>query len=153
MEIVVLRISHRIERDKRLSTHVALCARAFLADKIFYSGDKDSNMEKSIRKIKDNWGGSFSIEYIENAEEFLKKMKDKGYFIIMLSMYGKNILEKIREIKEKKKILVIVGGEKVDGFAYELCNENLSVTKQPHSEVSALAVFLHELNNGKELNY
>jgi len=32
--ITVLRIGHRISRDKRITTHVALVARAFGADKI-----------------------------------------------------------------------------------------------------------------------
>ena len=48
--------------------------------------------------------------------------------------------------------MIIVGGEKVEPIYYKLADYNISVTKQPISEVSALAVFLHLLNNGKELN-
>ena len=45
MIIEVLRLSHRIRRDVRLSTHVALTARAFGASKIYYSGQHDSSLE------------------------------------------------------------------------------------------------------------
>ncbi len=43
--IIVLRLNHRIGRDPRISTHVALTSRAFLADKICYAGQKDSSLE------------------------------------------------------------------------------------------------------------
>ena len=39
--IIVLRIGHRIGRDKRITTHVALVARAFGANKIII--DKNRN--------------------------------------------------------------------------------------------------------------
>ena len=48
--------------------------------------------------------------------------------------------------------LVVVGGPKVPGEVYGLADWNVSVTSQPHSEVSALAVFLHELFEGRELD-
>ncbi len=38
------------------------------------------------------------------------------------------------------------------GAAYELADWNVSVTSQPHSEVSALSIFLHELFGGRELS-
>jgi len=44
-----------------------------------------------------------------------------------------------------------VGGAKVPGEVYGLADWNVGVTSQPHSEVSALAVFLHELQEGEEL--
>jgi tRNA (cytidine56-2'-O)-methyltransferase len=47
--------------------------------------------------------------------------------------------------------LVVVGGTKVPGGVYGLADWNVSVTSQPHSEVSALAVFLHEFFGGREL--
>ena len=47
---------------------------------------------------------------------------------------------------------MVVGGAKVPGEVYGLANWNVSVTSQPHSEVSALAVFLHELFEAQELD-
>ena len=53
--IEVLRLSHRIGRDPRLSTHVILTARAFGASKTYYSGQKDSNLEESVKRICGNF--------------------------------------------------------------------------------------------------
>ena len=42
------------------------------------------------------------------------------------------------------------GGAKVPGKVYKAADWNVSVTTQPHSEVSSLAVFQHLLMDGKE---
>ena len=148
--IIVLRLNHRIERDKRLTTHVALTARAFLADKLYYSGQKDSGLELSVNKVNEKFGSNFTINYLENPIKFINENKNK-FAIVHLSVYGLNVKNKIKEIKNKKNLIIIVGGEKVEPIYYKLSNYNISVTSQPISEVSALAVFLHLLNNGKEL--
>ena len=148
--IIVLRLNHRIERDKRLTTHVALTARAFLVDKLYYSGQKDSNLELSINKVNEKFGSNFTINYLENSIKFINKNKNK-FAIVHLSVYGLNVKNKIKEIKNKKNLMIIVGGEKVEPIYYKLSDYNISVTSQPISEVSALAVFLHLLNNEKEL--
>ena len=65
-------------------------------------------------------------------------------------MYGINlpdIVEELRETWRRKDILVVVGGEKVPGELYELADYNVAVSNQPHSEVSALAIFLDRLYN------
>jgi tRNA (cytidine56-2'-O)-methyltransferase len=70
-------------------------------------------------------------------------------------MYGEPLAEKIPEIRraaKKKGLLVVIGAEKVPREVYALCDYNVSVGNQPHSEVAALAVFLHELSEGRELN-
>ena len=61
-----------------------------------------------------------------------------------LTVYGKGFKLYKSKIKNNK-LLIIVGGEKVEPEFYNLASYNLSVTNQPHSEVSALAVFLYEL--------
>ena len=147
--IIVLRLNHRIFRDKRLTTHVALTARAFLADKLYYSGEKDSNFEQSISNINKNFGSKFSIEYCDNPLSFIKENKNK-FTIIHLTAYGVNVKNAVKKIKDKN-LIIIVGGEKVEPEYYKLADFNVAVTKQPISEVSALAIFLHLLNNGKEL--
>ena len=53
--ITVLRIGHRIGRDKRITTHVALVARAFGADKIIID-KKDVNIEKNIKSVCKRFG-------------------------------------------------------------------------------------------------
>src|SRR3989344_5843283 len=144
MPIEILRLNHRIGRDARVSTHVALTARALCAYKIYYSGDKDNSMEQSVGKITEKFGGPFEIEYLKNEIGLIKEKKKQGFTIIHLTMYGKDFLSYKNKIKNKK-LLVIVGGEKVEGEFYQLSDYNLSVTDQPISEVSALGIFLYEI--------
>ncbi len=144
--VIVLRLGHRKSRDRRISTHVALVARAFGAEKIVYSGERDRSMEESVNKVVNMWGGSFSIGYEKNWKKFLT---DFSGIKIHLTMYGKDFREKIKEIKNKikkknKDVLIIVGAEKVPGEVYHLSDYNLAIGNQPHSEVAALALFLYE---------
>ncbi|MBS3155779.1 tRNA (cytidine(56)-2'-O)-methyltransferase [Candidatus Woesearchaeota archaeon] len=151
--IEVLRLTHRIRRDPRLSSHVALTARAFLADKIYYSGDRDSKFESSINNTVNRFGGPFEILYVEDALKFVKKRKENGFLIIHTTMYGLKLDGVINKIKASKNILIIIGSERVEPGFYELSDYNVSVTNQPHSEVAALAVFLHMLKNGEEFDH
>jgi tRNA (cytidine56-2'-O)-methyltransferase len=151
MKIEILRLSHRIRRDPRLSTHVALTARAFLASKIFYSGDKDSYLEASINKVTQQFGGSFEVEYVKDSIKLIKEKKKQGFLLAHLTVYGSKLTPDITKLQKHKKILTIVGGEKVPPEIFHLANFNISITSQPISEVSALAIFLHELLDGKEL--
>ena len=151
--IEILRLTHRIRRDPRLSSHVALTARAFLADRIFYSGDRDTKFESSINNTANRFGGSFEIQYVEDALKLVKKRKEQGFLVVHLTMYGETVSRVIEKVKTSKNILVIVGSERVDPEFYELADYNVSVTNQPHSEVAALAVFLHMLKNGEEFSH
>ena len=152
MQIEILRLSHRIARDPRLSTHVSLTSRAFLARKIYYSGNRDSSLENSINKVTKQFGGNFEIEYIKDPIKLIKEKKKDNFFLVHLTCYGERFDKEINKIRKNPKILVIIGGEKVPPEIFELANINLSVTNQPHSEVSSLAIFLHEYLQGKEFN-
>ncbi|MDD5022741.1 MAG: tRNA (cytidine(56)-2'-O)-methyltransferase [Candidatus ainarchaeum sp.] len=148
--IIVLRLGHRIPRDERITTHVALVSRAFGAEKMIYTGQKDSGMEESVKKISEEWGGNFIAEYSKNGLGIVKEMRRKGSKIIHLTMYGIDFNEKMEEIKkieENSDILIVVGGAQVPIEFYKISDFNLSVTNQPHSEVAALAVLLNELNS------
>jgi tRNA (cytidine56-2'-O)-methyltransferase len=151
MEILVLRLSHRLPRDERISTHVCLVARAFGANSIVYSGQHDSGLEDSVKRISENWGGEFSISYEKNAIKFIKNCKNSGYSIVHLTMYGMPIGAKVQEIKKQKNLLIIVGSEQVPGEIYELADFNIAITNQPHSEVAALAITLDRLFNDEQL--
>ena len=59
--ISVLRIGHRPFRDKRITTHVALVARAFMADEIIVD-TKDEKLEGTIKSVCQRFGNSFSIK-------------------------------------------------------------------------------------------
>lgn len=149
--LVVLRLGHRVGRDERISTHCGLVARALGADAIIYSGDKDSGITESIRKTAESWGGKFSVSYEPNWRSVIKEHKRKGFAVLHLTMYGIPLQKKIKELRKKKKLLVIIGGEKVPSEVLHLADYNIAVTSQPHSEVAALALLLHEYFSGKEL--
>ena len=150
--IEVLRLTHRIRRDPRLSSHVALTARAFLADKIYYSGDHDAAFESSINNTVNRFGGDFEILYVKDATKFVQKRKEQGFLIVHATMYGELLDKIISKIKLYKNILIIVGSQRVEPEYYELADYNISVTNQPISEVAALALFLHMLKEGKEFS-
>jgi len=90
MEIIILRLGHRKNRDYRLSTHVFLTSRAFGANKGFFSGDSDIGLIKSLEKVKENWGGNFKIEHVKNWKKWLIEKK-KTHKIIHLTMYGQKL--------------------------------------------------------------
>lgn len=150
-EIVVLRLGHRLPRDERISTHVALVSRAFGAGKIIYTGQHDSGLEESVKRVGDNWGGKTTITYEKSHGRIISQFKKEGFSLVHLTMYGIPIMERIEEIKKKDKLLIIVGGESVPGEVYQESDFNISVTSQPHSEVAALAITLDRIIDGKEL--
>jgi tRNA (cytidine56-2'-O)-methyltransferase len=157
MEIVVLRLGHRLPRDERISTHVALVARAFGAAAITYTGQHDSGLELSVSRIVENWGGRtvsgsrFSVSYEKSAVSAIKNYKKNGFSVIHLTMYGVPIQGALPVIKSREKLLVVVGSEAVPTEIYQLADFNISITSQPHSEVAALAIALDRLMEGREL--
>lgn len=156
MEIHVLRLGHRLPRDERISTHVALVARAFGARSIIYSGQHDSGLEQSVKRTCERWGGSagggpFPIRYEKSHRSLIKRFKKDGFTILHLTMYGLPLQKTLADLKTKGKMLIVVGSEQVPREIYEFADLNVSVTSQPHSEVAALAIVLDRLQEGKEL--
>jgi len=150
-EIVILRLGHRLPRDERMSTHVALVARAFGAKRMVYSGQHDSGLETSVMRLVANWGGDFSVTYEKNFRKVIKEHRANGYAVCHLTMYGMPLAQKLEGMGKAKRLLVVVGSEAVPGEVYHLADFNVSVTGQPHSEVAALAITLDRLVQGKEL--
>lgn len=142
--IAVLRLGHRIGRDKRITTHVALVARAFGADSIFIP-TKDVKLEHTIRSTCKRFGGNFAITTGINAKKILNEWRG---IIIHLTMYGEHVDNAIQAVDTAKDILIIVGAEKVPAYIYEMANYNVSIGNQPHSEVAALAIFLDRVTKG-----
>ncbi len=151
MGVSVLRLGHRSERDKRITTHVCLVARALGADGAVVSGENASEIISTVEKIVAKWGGTFVARYDKNWRKILLDAKKKKQAIVHLTMYGERIQDKIGEMRKRKNVLVVVGAEKVPREVYDLADYNIGVTSQPHSEVAALSVFLHEYFQGKEL--
>lgn len=152
--ITVLRLGHRLKRDERLSTHCGLAARAFGAAAIIYSGERDAQLVESISSVAKRWGGPFRVRHDGNWRKVIQSYKKKKYTVVHLTMYGLPLQAVVRNLRRKKKLLIVIGSEKVPPEVYQLADYNVSVTSQPHSEVAALAVFLHEyFFSGKEKKF
>ena len=150
MNIEVLRIGQRVVRDDRVTTHVALVARAFGASKI-YMNEINPEILDTVNKINSTWGGKFTIEFITKWKDVISLKKNTSK-IVHLTMYGENINEIESDIQKEENVLVVVGAEKVPREIYEQSDYNVSIGNQPHSEISALAVFLDRIQKGKQLS-
>ncbi len=154
--MVVLRWGHR-ERDKRLTAHAALTARALGASGFILADVKDDKVKATIENLVKNWGGSFHFEMEKPWKQIVKKWKVEGGVVVHLTAYGENIQtsDVLSRIKATEKdVLVIVGSRKVpaDFFKESVSDFNVAIGNQPHSECSSLAVFLDRFFGGKELS-
>ena len=138
--ITVLRLGHRPARDKRVTTHVALTARAFGADAILVS-TRDTALERSIQGVVRRFGGNFRIETGVRWRRILKEFPGTK---VHLTMYGERLKEILPRIRGRD-LMVVVGAEKVPREVYDLADWNVAIGNQPHSEVAALAIFLDQV--------
>lgn len=145
VDVTVFRYGHRIARDKRITTHIALVARAFGAKKIIID-NRDEGIEEVVEDVNTRFGDDFEIETGVNWKKFIKNWDG---LIVHLTMYGENIADVADEIKKHNKVLAIVGSKKVPGEFYSIADFNVAIGNQPHSEVAALALFMHYITDGK----
>jgi tRNA (cytidine56-2'-O)-methyltransferase len=155
-KITVLRWGHRVQRDARLTTHVALAARALGASGFILSDTTDENIKATVEKVTKNWGGEFSCTMGQSWRAIVRNWRTEGGVVVHLTAYGENIqtsdvLDRIKQ--SGKNILLLVGSQKVPGefFSEGVSDFNVSIGNQPHSECAALAVFLDRFFEGKEL--
>jgi tRNA (cytidine56-2'-O)-methyltransferase len=145
--IWILRIGHRPQRDKRVTTHVALSSRALGASGI-YVDTEDHVLEENIRSVVDRFGGDYTIN---TGVQWKKMLKEFDGEIVHLTMYGQRFDEALPKISREKDLLIVVGAEKVPPEVYQAADFNISVGNQPHSEIAALAIFLYTFTGGKNL--
>jgi tRNA (cytidine56-2'-O)-methyltransferase len=143
-KIVILRLGHRPQRDKRITTHVGLTARAFGAEGMLLASE-DSKLAENINDVSARWGGDFYVKNDVNWKSEIRKWKDEGGKVCHLSMYGVNLPDAVAQISQCEKLMIVVGAEKVPFEIYELADWNVAVGNQPHSEVAAVAVTLDRI--------
>lgn len=148
MKIEVLRIGQRLVRDDRVTTHVALVSRAFGASKILMQ-EVNPEIKKTISDVNRTWGGTFEVEIIDNWKKVLKSKKN-SFKIVHLTMYGENINSVVDKLRQEEQVLIVVGAEKVPREVYDIADYNIAVGNQPHSEISALAVLLDRVLQGRQ---
>ncbi|MBT3970843.1 MAG: tRNA (cytidine(56)-2'-O)-methyltransferase [Euryarchaeota archaeon] len=147
-QIAVLRLGHRLGRDPRITTHLGLVARTFGADKFFLAGDEDQKMFDGLTQVDERFGKVLDLEYVKSPMRLLRRWveEDAGDgrpgVAAHLTMYGEEFRKAIPKMRRDRPLLIVVGGAKVPGDVYKLCQYNVSVGSQPHSEVAALALFL-----------
>lgn len=146
-EIRIVRIGHRPDRDKRVTTHVALSSRALGASAI-YVDTHDSTLEENIKSMTERFGGDFKIE---TGVKWKDVVKDFDGTVVHLTMYGQRLDESLPKIPKDKDMIIIVGAEKVPPEVYQRADFNISVGNQPHSEIAALAIFLYCYTGGERL--
>jgi len=150
-EVVVLRLGHRPGRDDRMTTHVALTARALGADRAVLVGETTQARE-TVEDITDRFGGPFEVTVTDSYRPLLE---DWAGAVVHLTMYGEPVADVTPTIRDRHRtepLLLVVGAGKVDFEVYDRADWNVGVTNQPHSEVAALAVFLDRLFEGRELD-
>jgi tRNA (cytidine56-2'-O)-methyltransferase len=137
----VLRVGHRAGRDPRLTTHLALTARALGARRM-YLHPPDPGLAQRLGLLRRPWGGSFEVV---PAPEWRKVVREFPGSVVHLTMYGEPIEGALPALRRRKSVLFVVGGAKVPSDLYRISSVNVAVGHQPHSEVAALAIALERL--------
>lgn len=148
--IRVLRVGQRFVRDERTLTHLCLVSRALGAESILLE-DAENGVTETLAEVNRTWGGSFGATLGVSWRKAIEEAKREGRTVVHLTMYGLPIQDIVGELRRKEKLLLVVGGPKVPGEVYGKADFNVAITSQPHSEVAALAVALHEIQEGEEL--
>ena len=148
--IRVLRVGQRYVRDDRTLTHLCLVSRALGAESIFI-GDAEKDLVGTIDEVNRTWGGRFEAVLGVPWRKVIQDAKAEGRCVVHLTMYGMPLQDKVGELREEDRLLILVGGPKVPGRVYHQSDYNIAVTSQPHSEIAALAIVLHEIQSGEEL--
>jgi len=147
--VKVVRVGHRYVRDYRTLTHLCLVSRALGAESI-YLEEVEKELNETVAEVNRTWGGDFAV--VEGKwKGVFQDAKAEGRTIVHLTMYGKPLQEEMAELRKHESFLIAVGGPKVPGEVYKMADYNVAVTSQPHSEVAALAITVHDLQKGEEL--
>lgn len=148
MNLEVLRLGHRPQRDQRVTTHVCLTARALGARRVRIA-EADAAVARTVQAVAGRFGGGFRVESGTGWRAPIAAWKAAGGQVVHLTMYGRPLREAVPDIRRRgADVLVVVGAEKVPGDLFGLADHNVAVGNQPHSEVAALALLLDRLREG-----
>jgi tRNA (cytidine56-2'-O)-methyltransferase len=137
-EVSVLRVGHRVGRDPRLTTHLALAARALGAARM-YLHPPDPDLAARVGDVVRDWGGDFEVVGTDDWKKVVRSFDGR---VVHLTMYGLPVGPRLARWRASRRLLLVVGGAKVPPDLYRLADENVAVGHQPHSEVAAVAVVL-----------
>ena len=141
--IRVLRLGHRPGRDKRITTHIALTARALGAETVMLHRP-DARIAETVAQVTERFGDGFTITAINSPHRRVEEWRGT---VVHLTMYGTPLGEVAPLLRRQRKpLLLVVGAGKVPPWLYYAAHHNVAVGHQPHSEVAALALTLATLN-------
>lgn len=104
-------------------------ADAFLIEKIYLCGITATPPHKEIRKSALGADESVEWEYVKNAEELAKKLKQEDYQLIAVEQVDKSVFLDDFKIEKNAKYAIILGNE-VSGVQQEiidLCDVSLEI--------------------------
>lgn len=139
--VEVLRVGHRPGRDPRLTTHLALAARALGARRM-HLHPPDPELAVRVGQVARGWGGSFAVV---PAPDWKRVVREFEGAVVHLTMYGRPFESILPRLVTNDRVLLVVGGAKVPPDLFRLSTYNVAVGSQPHSEVAAVAVLLDRL--------
>ena len=147
-DVIILRLGYRLGRDPRITTHLALVARALGANRFLFSGDDDERLAENIGSVNQRFGGDMVVEHVKSPMAWLRKFVGDGIegnppgIAVHLTMYGASYRSVTPTIRRDRPLVVVVGGAKVPSEVFQISQYNLAVGNQPHSEGAALALFM-----------
>ena len=137
------------ECTREVITDICMTSRAFGASKVAFTCGEDRKVAGAMRKVSKEWGGKFSIMFNADYKEMLNG--SPNYKTVFLTQYGIPVEKAKHSIRTYKNMMVVVALS--DSYTKKLIDAadfNISITSQPHSSTSAVAVFLHTYFNGRE---
>jgi len=141
--IQVLRLGHRPGRDKRITTHIALTARALGAEAVMLHRP-DARIAETVAQVTERFGSAFAVTAADSPRRLVEEWQGT---VVHLTMYGTPLSEVAPLLRRRREpLLLVVGAGKVPPWLYHAAHHNVAVGHQPHSEVAALALTLAALN-------
>lgn len=128
---------------------LCLTSRALGASEITFIGKPNSRLIRYINNLNTNWGGKFKVSYAKSYQQVIKA--SVKYKTIYLTKYGDPLQSHMYALKTYKNIVLVVSLKENLQAVHKIVDFNLSVSSQQHCAVAAIAIFLHEFYNGREL--
>ena len=128
---------------------LAETARAFGASEIAFTGAEDRHIKYIMASLNSKWGGRFAVTFVGNYMHYINSKTP--YKKVYLTRYGTPVAKSIYTLKTYKNLLVIITMKEAHKQVSKIADFGVSITTQPHSGASALAIFLHMFYEGREL--
>ena len=90
------------------------------------AGDEDKEMFENLESVSERFGGSLETSHVKGMSHLKKHVQDGGV-AVHLTMYGEPFRKAIPKIRRDRPVVIVVGGAKVPGDVYKICQHNVAV--------------------------